>query len=145
MRRYSVSSFSIPERGPIADLNTTPLIDVMLVLLIMFIMTVPVMSHKIAVDLPTGTPPADSTEPVVYRLTLDGNGSISWNGAPIAERSLPARLAAVKAEANGELHLAADGAARYEDYDRILAHIKRAGIERLGLIGNERFVADLDR
>lgn len=145
MRRYTVSSFSIPERGPIADLNTTPLIDVMLVLLIMFIMTVPVMTHKIAVDLPTGTPPERSAEPVVYRLALDSDGSLSWNGVRIAEQSLPARLGAVRDDANSELHLAADGSARYEDYDRVLAHIKRARIERLGLVDNARFVADLDR
>lgn len=144
MRRYSVSSFSIPEHGPIADLNTTPLIDVMLVLLIMFIMTVPVMSHKIEVDLPT--PPVDSNpvEPVIYRLNLGSNGAISWNGEPITEQSLPARLKAVETEPNGELHFAADGAARYEDYDRLLGHIKRAGIERLGLVDNARFVADID-
>jgi biopolymer transport protein ExbD len=140
MRRYSVSSFSIPERGPIADLNTTPLIDVMLVLLIMFIMTVPVVSHKIAVDLPAPPPPdAERLEPAVYRLTLERDGGLTWNGMPVAESSLPARLAALRSEAASELHLAADGAARYEDYDRLLAVIKGAGITRLGLVGNARF------
>jgi biopolymer transport protein ExbD len=142
MRRHNVSSFAIPEPRPIVDLNTTPLIDVMLVLLIMFIMIIPVTSHKIAVDLPSG--PTITSEPTVYRLTLEANGSLSWNGISVPHAALPARLAAMKAEANSELHLAADGAARYEDYDRLLAVIKRAGINRMGLVDNGRFVADLD-
>ena len=144
MRRYNVSSFAVPEPRPFVDLNTTPLIDVMLVLLIMFIMIIPVTNHKIAVDLPNGPPPPIATEPTVYRLTLEANGGLSWNGIPVPHAALPARLAAMKAEASSELHLAADGAARYEDYDRLLAVIKRAGVNRMGLVDNGRFVEDLE-
>jgi biopolymer transport protein ExbD len=130
-----------PAGRPISDLNTTPLIDVMLVLLIMFIMTVPIATHKVAVDLPQGP---GNNEPVVHRLSLDAAGRLGWNGAPIAEAELPARLAAVRAEPNSELHFRTEGQARYEDFDRVLAAVKRAGITRLGLVDNERF-AGLDR
>lgn len=128
-------AFAVPMSEPIRDLNTTPLIDVMLVLLILFLVTIPITTHKVAVDLPQGEARAD---PVIHRLALMADGSLAWDGAPLGEAALPARLAALKAEA-ATLHLRADGAARYEDYDRVLAVIKGAGIERLGLVGNEGF------
>ena len=133
----------VTAEAPISDLNTTPLIDVMLVLLIMFIMTMPMMTHKVAVDLPVETPPPVDVKPVVYRLHLERDGHLRWNGMRISEASLLARLPAVRDEPGSELHLAADGAARYEDYDRLLAAIKGAGITRLGLVDNARFVSDL--
>jgi biopolymer transport protein ExbD len=132
------------EDAPISALNTTPLIDVLLVLMIMIILTLPTMSHKVPADLPQG-PRVETAPPTIYRLDLAAGGGLLWNGIPIAGPSLPVRLAAVQADSTGELHLAADGAARYEDYDRLLAAIKRAGITRLGLVGNDAFVHDLDR
>ena len=131
-------AFAVPMSEPIRDLNTTPLIDVMLVLLIMFIVTIPITTHRVAVDLPQEAPKDASADPVIHRLALLADGSLAWDGAPLAEAALPARLAALKADA-ATLHLRADGAARYEDYDRVLATIKGAGIERLGLVGNEGF------
>lgn len=137
-RRRSTLSYAVPAQQPIRDLNTTPLIDVMLVLLIMFIVTIPISTHKVAVDLPQGdTRPL--TEPTIHRLALDASGRLSWDGAALTEAGLPARLAAMQREDNPQLHLRADGNARYEDYDRVLATIKRAGVEKLGLVGNEGF------
>jgi biopolymer transport protein ExbD len=132
----------VPNPAPIAQINITPVIDVMLVLLIMFIITVPVMTHKVSLDLPIG--PSTGAPPVIYRLQLDTGGQLSWNGAPIAEASLPGRLGAVRSAPNAQLELSASGEARYEDYDRLLATVKRAGIDRLGLVGNAGFAADLD-
>ena len=126
---------------PIGDLNTTPLIDVMLVLLVMFIVTIPIATHKVELDLPTG--PGD-LEPKVFRLNMDSAGRLSWDGAPLAETQLPARLAMVRtAGPDSTLEFRADGESRYEDFDRVLATLKRGGISSLGLVGNERF-AGLD-
>jgi biopolymer transport protein ExbD len=126
--------------GPlISDLNTTPLIDVMLVLLIMFIVTIPIASHKVAIDLPSGPPPLRE-EPQIHELALDAGGGLSWDGATMAERALPSRLAAMKArQPDALLRLRADGSTRYEAFDRVLATVKRSGVDRLAFVGNESF------
>jgi biopolymer transport protein ExbD len=136
-RRRPIPAYVMPA-PPISELNTTPLIDVMLVLLIMFIVTMPLATHKVAVDLPqrTGDP---APEPVVHRLNMDGAGRLSWNGEPVAQASLPARIAAM-AETD-ELHLRAESDTPYDRFDHVLATIKRAGVERLGLVDNRRFGA----
>ena len=137
MRRTVPQLYRTADDALISDLNTTPLIDVMLVLLIMFIITVPIATHKVALDLPNGPPP-DST-PVVYRLNQDASGRLSLNGAPIGETDLAARLAAVKADPAAELHFRTDATTRYEVFDRVLALVKGAGITKLGLVDNARF------
>ncbi|MFL6845084.1 MAG: ExbD/TolR family protein [Allosphingosinicella sp.] len=133
-------AFAAVTDAPISALNTTPLIDVMLVLLIMFIVTLPAMTHKVKIDLPQGVPPVTTADPEIHQLALDPAGRLSWDGAPIAEAALPARLAAFRASApDGILHFRAEADTRYEDFDRALADVKRAGIERLGFLGNERY------
>ena len=144
MRRRP-AAFSAAGERPIADLNTTPLIDVMLVLLIMFIITMPIATHKVQLDLPTGPPPPERTEPEIYRLDIDAGGRLFWNGAPVAEAELPARLSVVERLGHdAELQFRADAATRYEDFDRVLATVKRAGIVRLGLIDNQRHLGAID-
>ena len=141
MRKRPAHFLSPIESDPIRDLNTTPLIDVMLVLLVMFIITIPIATHKVELDLPTGP---GNIEPKVYRLDMDSAGRLSWDGSPLAEAQLPARLAAVReAGPDSTLEFRADGESRYEDFDRVLATLKRSGISSLGLVGNERF-AGLD-
>jgi biopolymer transport protein ExbD len=137
-RRRPIPAYVMPA-PPISELNTTPLIDVMLVLLIMFIVTMPLATHKVAVDLPQPGPPTDKPEPVVHRLNMDGAGRLSWNGEPVAQASLPARIAAMAA--TDELHLRAESDTPYDRFDHVLATIKRAGVERLGLVDNRRFGA----
>jgi biopolymer transport protein ExbD len=129
---------------PMSELNTTPLIDVMLVLLVMFIIIVPVLSHKVTIDLPS-VPHPPGTPPTIHTLSLDASNHLYFDGQAISLASLPARLAAVREDLNSELHLSADGAARYEVYDEVLAEVKRAGITQLGLVGNERFESDINR
>jgi biopolymer transport protein ExbD len=110
----------------------------MLVLLIMFIITLPLMTHSVKVDLPP--PGTVQQEPEIHRLEIDAASRLSWNGAPIAEAELPARLAAFRAASRDNvLHYRADPQTRYEDFNRVLADVKRARIERLGFVGNERF------
>ncbi|HEX8571461.1 MAG TPA: biopolymer transporter ExbD [Allosphingosinicella sp.] len=136
-RRRRRIAFAHVAEQPIGTINTTPIIDVMLVLLIMFIITIPVMTHSVKIDLPSGSP---GPEPEIHQLTLDSASRLTWDGAPIDESALPARLAAFQATApDGVLHFRADAETRYEDFDRVLADVKRAGVTRLGFVGNERF------
>jgi biopolymer transport protein ExbD len=136
-----IPSYAGAVEAPMSELNTTPLIDVMLVLLVMFIITVPIATHKVPLDLPG--PGKERPEPVVYRLEIDAAGRIRLNGAFVPDRALPARLAAIAAEPTSELHLRTDGETPYDRFDRVLAAVKRAGVTRLGMIGNERFVEAL--
>jgi len=142
MRRRFAPALAGPPSAPIGEMNTTPLIDVMLVLLIMFIVTIPITTHKVGIDLPSTTEPPDYVAPTPHLLDMDVAGRLYWDGAPLAEARLAGRLAAMRAAGpEAVLHFRADGETRYEDFDRVLASIKRAGIVRLGLIGNERFAA----
>jgi biopolymer transport protein ExbD len=140
--------FYVPKDNfaPIVAINTTPLVDVMLVLLIMFILIIPVMNHKVPLDLPTGPPPLSHAPPPSHRLDIDAAGGLTWDGGAIAPAALPGRLAALAADpADPELHLNADGEARYEQVDQILAQIRRAGVTRLGLVDKGRFASSIAR
>jgi len=137
-RRRPIAYATVGEQ-PFSTINTTPIIDVMLVLLIMFIITLPLMTHSVKIDLP-GRPDETQRAPTVHRLDIDAASRLSWDGAPIAESELPARLAASRAESRDNvLHFRADPNTRYEDFNRVLADVKRAGVVRLGFVGNERF------
>jgi biopolymer transport protein ExbD len=127
------------EAGPIMEINTTPLIDVMLVLLIMFIITIPVASHKVPLDLPHPTPIPVPERPF-HQLDIAADGGLSWNGAALPADQLTARLLQLAADpAMPELRLNAASEARYERIDQVLAQIRLAGVERLGFVGNERY------
>lgn len=131
-----------PNYAPIASINTTPLVDVMLVLLIMFIMIIPVASHKVPLDLP---PPAPGQPAPAHRLDIRADGSLLWNGSPLAGEALPARLVALVGDpARPSLHLNADGETRYERVDQVLAQIRTAGVTRLGFVDNRRFARAID-
>ena len=146
-RRRHAAAYATPaEPRLMSDLNTTPLIDVMLVLLIMFILTVPIMTHSVKIDLPGPDTPADY-KPEIHSIAIDPAGALTWNGAAVSETELPARIAAFQKAAPdfGVLQLSADAQTRYEDFDRVLAVIKKSGVERLGFVGNERFAETLGR
>ena len=140
-KRRTTNFVATPNEAPISDLNTTPLIDVMLVLLIMFIVTVPVATHKVPLDLPGDG--KTRSEPVIHRLDLDSSGRIRLDAAFIADPDLLPRLTEIAAEPLAELHLRTDGEVRYDRFDHVLAAIRRAGVARLGMVGNERFVSSL--
>jgi biopolymer transport protein ExbD len=129
---------------PMMEMNTTPLIDVMLVLLIMFIITLPIPTHAVKVDLPVNSlnnpPPIDSQK---NKVSIAADGSIAWNGAPVDEVTLRQFLdqtAGMNPEP--ELHFQPDPQARYEVVDRVLAVIKRSSVTKLGFIGNEQYRND---
>jgi biopolymer transport protein ExbD len=122
----------------IAQINITPLIDVLLVLLIMMILSLPAATHKVAIDLPSG--PGETVSPdKMHRLEIAASGAISLDGSPIAEKALPDQLVATMADKDATLTIRADAAARYETFDRVLATVKRAGVTRLGFVGNDQF------
>ena len=130
---------------PMMDMNTTPLIDVMLVLLIMFIITIPIQTHAVKVDLPVNSPnqPRPPIDAEKNKVTIDAAGTMAWNGAPVDEVTLRQFLdqtAAMNPEP--ELHFQPDPAARYEVVDRVLAVIKRSNVTKLGFIGNEQYRND---
>ena len=131
-------AIAAPTDASISAVNMTPLIDVMLVLLIMFILTIPIASHKVPLDLPQGTPPPQASEPVRHLLQIDSGGRLTMDGAAVAGAQLPARLRAVAAETNSELLLSADGETPYERFDEVLAAVRVAGVTRLGM-DNHRF------
>ena len=133
-------AFATPAIGdyrPMSDLNTTPLIDVMLVLLIMFILTIPAQSHKVAIALPTKA--GDVTiDTVRNRIGIDANGTIRWNDGAVSEPQLRKALAAsMRLPVEPALDFRPAAEARYERVDLVIADIKRAGVTRLGLPGNE--------
>lgn len=138
MRARRFAPAQIPNDQPLMSLNMTPLIDVLLVLIVMMILAVPIMTHKVPIDLPQPSPAP--TEPrVVHRIDLAANGRLAWDGHAIADADLPGRLAAMQRDPNAELHVAADPSARYERFDQTLATIKLAGVTRLGFTDNARF------
>jgi biopolymer transport protein ExbD len=139
MRRPVPAYAAAVQRGePIAELNITPLIDVMLVLLIMFIITIPAMTHKVSVDLPQPGPIA--AERVEHRLVLARRGAATLDGVALDDAALAARLRAVAAEPGAALLMRTDPEMRYERFDQVLAQVKRAGVTRLGFEGHEAMV-----
>lgn len=125
--------------APIGEINMTPLIDVLLVLLIMFILILPVVTHKVPITLPSGVPGEGPTPPI-HRLNIAPSGAVFWDGAAIGEAALTARLEALASDpAHPLLVVDADGAARYERVDELLAVIARAHVERMAFADNQRF------
>jgi biopolymer transport protein ExbD len=124
-----------------AEMNTTPLIDVMLVLLIMFIITVPTQSHRISMDLPQTPPvPVEWIRPLSNDLAMSDAGRLSWNGRPINDRQLRGLLSAIaKRSEQPEIHFRPDPAARYERVDEVLGIAATSGATGFGFAGNERF------
>ncbi|AJP71363.1 ExbD/TolR family protein [Sphingomonas hengshuiensis] len=129
---------------PMMDLNTTPLIDVMLVLLIMFIITIPIQTHAVKVDLPQSNgAPQSPVEPEKNKVYIDANGNIFWNSVQIDDVTLRQYLdASLQRDPEPELHFQPDPQARYEVVDHVLAIIKRANVTKLGFVGNEQYRND---
>ena len=122
------------------DINTTPLIDVMLVLIIMLIITIPVQLHAVHLNMPQGSPPP-LVKPEVVTLDIEASGALRWNGEAVADRAaLEARLKAAAAQPDQpELHLRANKAVDYGVVAMVLASAQRLGVTKLGMVGNEQF------
>jgi biopolymer transport protein ExbD len=126
---------------PMLDINVTPLIDVMLVLLIMFIITLPIQTHAVKLDLPQdqNTPPPPIM-PTKNKVVITATNQILWNGTPVSPTQLRAYLDATQQmDPIPELHLQPEPNARYELVDQVLAITKRAHVEKMGFVGNEAY------
>jgi len=130
------------EGEPMMEMNTTPLIDVMLVLLIMFIITIPIQTHAVKLDLPQPNPnqPEVVVDPVKNKIVIDPAGSVFWNGAVVDLPTLTQYLDLTQQmNPTPELHLQPDPNARYERVDEVLAVTKRVGVDKMGFVGNEQY------
>lgn len=128
------------ENEPLMEMNTTPLIDVMLVLLIMFIITIPVQTHAVKIDLPVPTDSKNNVDPEKNKVMIDPAGTITWNGAPVDLAQLANYLEQTKAlPVEPELQVQPDPYARYFVVDNVMAVIKRSGVGKLGFVGNEQY------
>jgi biopolymer transport protein ExbD len=120
---------------PMADINVTPLVDVMLVLLVIFIITAPLLSYSIKLDLPNDPAPASEPAPATVRLSIDAGGAVYWDGEPVSDAQLTARMAeAAKNLTLPELHLRADKATRYERISFVLSTAQQAGLAKIGFV-----------
>lgn len=131
-----------PEGEPMMDINTTPLIDVMLVLLIMFIITIPIQTHAVKIDLPVdsgdNTPPP--VDPVKNKIVIMPDGVVTWNGAPVDAVTLRQYLdITTTMTPTPELHIQPHPEARYLAVDEVLAVVKRANVTAMGFVGNEAY------
>lgn len=130
------------EDEPMMDINTTPLIDVMLVLLIMFIITLPVTMHAVKLDMPQtrDSPPPDVIiEPI--QLEIDWDGTVIWNGTPVQVQALEGYFRTEAARnPQPELHVRPNRRAHYDTVAKVLAMAQRNGMQRIGFVGNEQFM-----
>jgi len=124
------------------DINMTPLIDVLLVLLVMFIITIPVMTHAVKLDMPRAqNTPQQNVQPVVINLEIDFDGTVLWNGSPVTVDALDTYFRREAAnDPQPELHIRPNKRAAYGVVARVLAAAQRNGLLKIGFVGNEQFM-----
>jgi len=123
------------------DVNTTPLIDVMLVLLVMLIITIPIQLHAVNLELPVGTPPTNLPKPEKVQIDIDAQSQVYWQGLPVSAAELQQRMAEIAAlPTQPEVHLRPNKDCQYAVFANVLATSRRAGLSKLAVIGSEQFV-----
>ena len=124
------------------DINTTPLIDVMLVLLVMLIITIPIQLHAVNLNMPVGNPPPQLVKPEVVKIDIDPSSQIYWNAEVVPDRAdLEERLRSITTvDPQPELHIRPDKRAKYDVVAAVLAAAQRLGVTKLGIIGSEQFI-----
>ena len=128
--------------APMMDINTTPLIDVMLVLIIMLIITIPIQTHAVKMNMPVGPSAAPPKPPEIIRIDVDFDGTVGWNGVVVADRAeLENKLAQVAALPDQpEVHLRPNKLVSYKVVAMVMASAQRLGVTKIGLVGNEQFM-----
>ena len=136
------SSSGSDEPEVMLDVNTTPLIDVMLVLLVMLIITIPIQLHSVNLDMPAGNPPPPTKEPVVHEVFIDFDGTVSWDGVALANHAaVEAKLAEIAAEPDqSEIHIKPNKLVEYGNVAAVMAAAQRLGVKKMGMVGNEQFI-----
>ena len=128
--------------SPMMEMNMTPLIDVLLVLLIVFIMSIPIATHAVAIDLPSPNPnpPPDMVDPVKNKIVLTPDNQILWNGTPITDNTLVANLqTSLTYSVEPELQFEPEANASYDLSAKVLNIIKQSGVTKFGFVGNEKY------
>ena len=124
------------------EINTTPLIDVMLVLLIMLIITIPIQTHAVKMNMPIGNPPPQVKQPTIVKLDVDFDGTVYWNGQALPDRpTLESKLNDIANQPDQpEVHLRPNKLVKYEHVAAVLASAQRLGVTKIGMVGNEQFM-----
>jgi biopolymer transport protein ExbD len=132
----------ISQHEVMIDINTTPLIDVMLVLIIMLIITIPIQTHAVKLNMPVGTPPPPTVPPEIVTIDVDFDGTLIWNGEVLSGRpALEARLRGAAAQpVQPELHLRPNKLVKYRNVAMVMASAQRLGLTKIGLVGQEQFI-----
>lgn len=130
------------EDDVMVEMNTTPLIDVMLVLLVMLIVTIPIQTHAVKLDLPIGSAPPPDQQAAAITLEIDFDGTPIWNGTPVASRAQLDKYLEETANQvpQPELHLLPNRLAKYDAVARTLADAQRLGVTKIGFVGNEEYL-----
>lgn len=126
---------------PMMEMNMTPLIDVMLVLIIMLIITIPKQNHSVNLNMPTGAPPPTNVQPIVVTIDVDFDGTVLWDGQVVPDRAtLESKLASIAAMADQpEVHLRPNKLVSYKSVAGVMASAQRLGVTKIGMVGNEQF------
>jgi biopolymer transport protein ExbD len=137
----SVGSSSGSEPDVMMDINTTPLIDVMLVLLVMLIITIPIQTHAVKLNMPIGNPPPPPEPPQVVKLDIDFDGTVYWNAEQVDINSIDERFKAAAAQpVQPEFHLRPNKLVTYKYVAHVMAAAQRDGVTKIGLVGAEQFL-----
>ena len=123
------------------DINTTPLIDVMLVLLVMLIITIPIQLHAVNLDMPVGAPPVNNIKPEKIQIDIDDRSVVYWQGLPVSAQELEANMDTIGQQASQpEVHIRPNKASQYAVFANVLSTSKRKGLTKMAVIGSEQFV-----
>ncbi len=138
----NVGNASGNDDEPMIEMNTTPLIDVMLVLIIMLIITIPIQLHSVNMNMPTGNPPPPLVLPDVVKIDIDEVGRIFWNGAVVADQAdLEAKMTSAAAMATQpEIHLRPNKGSKYDIFAYVMTAAQRIGLTKIGIVGHEQFL-----
>ena len=138
----NVGSNSGGEADVMMDINTTPLIDVMLVLLVMLIITIPIQLHSVNLNMPTGNPPPPLVLPEVVKLDIDDQSRVYWNGEVVDDRAtLESKMSeSAQQQLQPEVHLRPDKDAKYAVVAGVMASAQRLGLTKIGIVGSEQFI-----
>jgi biopolymer transport protein ExbD len=129
------------EGEPMVEMNVTPLIDVMLVLLVTLIVTLPIQTHAVKLDMPVTTPPKQLIQPIVVNLVVDFDGSILWNGTPVDRGTLDSYFQnASQQDPQPEIHLNPNKLAKYDIVAKVLADAQRIGVKKIGFTGLDQYM-----
>ena len=123
------------------EINTTPLIDVMLVLLVMLIITIPIQLHSVTLEMPVGTPPINAIKPEKIQIDIDDKSTVYWQGLPVSASELEARMASlVQLNVQPEVHIRPSKTSQYVVFANVLSSSRRIGLTKIAVIGAEQFV-----